>query len=172
MWHHLTAGHLGRSSGNGRLAAPATFAVDSPAMAYSTAVLGTSAVRRLQLRADTPIVVIGSDRFSRTDLAQVQSFNYIAAATLSHTIATLRVKNTSDLFLKIDPSALAQPGIGVYAYAVLGAIFELKELGTLDEWIARSLTKGAPLVTVSTLKHRLQKDTTKTVARSRKTQKG
>lgn len=141
-------------------------------MAYSVATLGTSIVRHLQERSDTPLVVIGKDKYTRHDLAMHQSFNYVAAAHLSTVIKTLNVQNTRALYQQHGPNDLALPGIGAYAYAVLDAIFEFEGIGNLDDWVQRSLKKNAPLVTVNTIKKRLQRETTKTVARTRTKKNG
>lgn len=141
-------------------------------MPYSVASLGTTIVRSLQQRSQTPLVVIGRNKYTRGDLAHHDSFNYVAAAHLSAAIKTLNVDNTRDLYLHHSPRDLALPGIGAYAYAVLDAIFEFEQIGTLDDWITRNLKKGASLVTVNTLKQQIAKDTTKTVARTRKKKNG
>jgi hypothetical protein len=141
-------------------------------MPYCVATLGTTIVRSLQQRSDTPIVVIGKSKYTRRDLAANDSFNYIAAAHLSAVIKTLNVDTTKDLYLHHEPSELAVPGIGSYAYAVLDAIFGFEGIGTLDSWVQRSLKKGTSLVTVSTIKQRIKRDTTKTVARTRTKKNG
>jgi len=141
-------------------------------MPYSVASLGTTIVRSLQQRSDTPLVIIGKDKYTRHDLAMHQSFNYVAAAHLSSVLKTLNVQSTKALYQQHSPSDLALPGIGAYAYAVLDAIFEFAQVGTLDEWITRSQKKGAAIVTVGTIKNRLKKETTKTVARTRTKKNG
>ena len=141
-------------------------------MSYSVASLGTTIVRSLQQRSETPLVIIGKDKYTRHDLAMHQSFNYVAAAHLSTVLKTLNIQSTRALYQQHSPNDLALPGIGAYAYAVLDAIFEFEGIGNLDDWITRNLKKGASIVTVNTLKQRLKNDTTKTVARTRKKKNG
>jgi len=111
-------------------------------MEYSTVAFGTTVVRHLQQRASTAIVTIGSDHYTRTDLAGVTCFNFIAAAHLNSAIKSLDVKSTRDLFRRIEPAALAKPGIGTYAYVVLAAIFEHDGLGSIEDWLRRSVKKA------------------------------
>jgi hypothetical protein len=49
-------------------------------MQYSTAVLGRGTVARLQVRAAAPILTIGRDTYTRASLADVECFNFVAAA--------------------------------------------------------------------------------------------
>jgi hypothetical protein len=126
---------------------------------YSPAVLGAGTVRELQTRADTPLLVIGRDRFTRRDLAKIGSFNYIAAANLSAALSTMAIKSTQDLFDRVPPRALALPRIGVFALSVLGACFELKGVGgaePLAAWVSahRIETDRKQIVTFHTVKQR------------------
>lgn len=141
-------------------------------MQYSTVAFGTPVVRHLQEHATSTVLTIGSDRYTRTDLAAVTCFNFIAAAHLNAAIKTLNVKSTRDLFKNVEPSALALPGIGTYAYVVLAAIFEHDGLGSIEDWLQRAVKKGEALVTVNSIKQRIQRETTKTVARPRKKKNG
>lgn len=118
-------------------------------MELSAKVLGQSTARLLSTRASTPVLVIGTDKFSRSDLAHVACFNFIAAQTLSRLVVDLRVSSTSDLYQRFSPKDLALPRLGAIALAVLGAAFECKGLGTLESWAQRSSEK---LVTFASIK--------------------
>jgi len=137
-------------------------------MQYSVAVLGTGIVHRLQARSTAPLVIIGRDKFTRLDLALVESFNYIAAQTLTQAIKRLDVENTRDLFLHVEPEQLALPRIGAIALSVLGACFEIKKVGTLDDWVARTRQKGERVTTFLTMKEHISKTTTRSTRKQRK----
>jgi hypothetical protein len=100
------------------------------------------------------VLIIGRDKFTRADLAGAACFHFIAARHLSAALAALRVKDTRDVFEHLPPVALARPTIGVIAFAVLGAAFEVKHLGgdaPLENWVK---THAAKVVTVETFKQR------------------
>lgn len=108
-------------------------------MDLSSHFLGQTAILGLQQRLTAPVLTIGKDRFTRTDLARGLCFNFVAAAALDRAIADLHVKSTRDLFEKIAPRDLALPRVGTIALAVLGAAFELQGLGgatPLDAWVS------------------------------------
>lgn len=126
-------------------------------MQLSARILGAEVVRGLAARASVPVLIIGADRFRRSQLAAVGCFNFIAAAHLSEACAALGVKHTRHLFESVPPSALVLPGIGAIALAVLGAAFEVQKLGgdqPLEAWAARHRAKDAKraFVTFSTMK--------------------
>jgi hypothetical protein len=130
-------------------------------MDLSPRILGAGIAKALGERAAAPVLRLGSDSFDRRDLAAVACFNFIAAANLSRALATVRppVKNTRDVFERVPPSALAVPGVGAIALAVLGAAFEQKHLGgdhPLEAWITTHRAAGPrrEFVTFDTLKHR------------------
>jgi hypothetical protein len=121
-------------------------------MIISARVLGARTAHLLEERAAAPLLVIGSDKFTRHDLATIDCFNFIAAYRLSTAIAALGVSNTRDLFDHIPPSAFAIPGIGSIAIAVLGACFERKGIGgstPLDNWIKTHTASDAKRAIVS-----------------------
>jgi hypothetical protein len=90
-------------------------------MNLSTTLLGSSAVRSLQHTASHPVLQVGSDRFTRHDLAGVECFNFVAAGILSHAFDRLKVKNLREVYDHVAPTMLALPRIGVVSLAVLGA---------------------------------------------------
>jgi hypothetical protein len=115
-------------------------------MDFSTKILGTAVVTALQTRTARPVLMIGKDAFTRSDLASVTCFNFVAAATLSTCLAPLKLKSTKDLFETIPPAALALPRLGSIALAVLGAAFEAKGLGgdhPLETWMQQHAPAGA-----------------------------
>jgi hypothetical protein len=133
-------------------------------MAYLSAkVLGQHIVRAIQERVTRPVLVIGSDTFTRADLSGVTCFNFVAAANLSAGIAPLKVKNTRDLFQHVSPAALALPHVGSVALSVLGAAFEAKGLGgdtPLEAWMLEHAAADAkrPLTTFHAVKAREAKE--------------
>jgi hypothetical protein len=133
-------------------------------MDYSTSTLGRRVVEQLRTRVASPVVTIGRDRFSRHDLAFSDCFCYVAAARLSDAIAKLDVKDTRDLFRHVEPEQLALPMLGPFAFAVLGTCFEIRGVGTLDEWVERSRVKGSRVVTFNTIKEHIKQHTTKRVS--------
>jgi hypothetical protein len=125
-------------------------------MELSPKVLGAYHVGRMTARAGMPVLTIGRDTFTRSALAAVQCFNFLAAARLTYAIATeLKPKDTRDLFQHFPPEALALPGIGVIGFAVLGAAFEAKRIGTLESYMRTHRDK---LVTFDTLKAHEEKE--------------
>ncbi len=93
-------------------------------------VLGTNVASAVRTKNASPILRIGSDVFTRKDLASVECFNFSAAARLSAILnKELNVKNAGEVYRKIHPSALAVPGLGAISLAVLGAAFESLGLG-------------------------------------------
>lgn len=126
-------------------------------MYLSSKFLGSGTVRQLAERVKAPLLVIGSDKFRRRDLATVECYNFLAAANLSAAIAALDVKDTRDLFTRVPPGALVLPRLGAIALAVLGAAFEAKGLGgaaPLESWVERHLAKDATAVSFHSLKRR------------------
>jgi len=103
-------------------------------------VLGASAVKTLTERTKNAVLTIGRDHLTRSDLATVECFNYVAAGNLSRALSDLGVKSTQDLFTTVPPAALAVPGLGAIALAVLGAAFEKYGLGgdaPLHAWMIK-----------------------------------
>lgn len=127
-------------------------------MDFSARVLGTGVATQLRERISKPVLSIGSDHFTRSSLAHVDCFNYIAASNLTTILSKeLRVKNTRDLFENVSPTALALPRLGVIALAVLGAAFEAKGIGgsnPLEAWLMKHLEGDKPIRTFDTIKHR------------------
>jgi hypothetical protein len=132
-------------------------------MDFSTVVLGTSAVERMQKRLHAPVLVIGKDVFSRTVFAHVECFHFQAAQTLSAILKAEYPKLTGikDLYDSITPQQLALPRLGVTALAVLGAAFQAKGLGgttPLESWVRAHLEKDATLVSFTSIKARDEKE--------------
>jgi len=129
-------------------------------MDFSNRVLGQSTARTLQLRVSAPLLTIGRDTFTRADLARVECFNFIAAANLSAILnRELQVKDTADVFHRVQPAALALPRLGAVALAVLGAAFEARKLGgdhPLESWVRKHTEHQSDdeIVTFGSLKHR------------------
>jgi len=143
-------------------------------MRLSSRVLGQTVVRQLTARAAAPLLRIGSDVFYRHDFAEIDCFNFHAAANLSRLLEPFPIKSLRDLFERIPPMALVLPQLGVVSLAVLGAAFEIKHIGgpsPLEAWINRHREKGdnaASFVTFDTMKHRavlLEKERTRSTRR-------
>ena len=133
-------------------------------MDFDVKVFGTYASRQLQQHVSQSVLTIGSDTFSREDLASVSCYRFTAAAILTHAFATLtvdgnrKIRDTRDVFEHVPPEALILPRVGVVSLAVLGAAFEKRRLGgnaPLVTWIQKHKPKDAPkhIVTFSTMKH-------------------
>lgn len=132
-------------------------------MDLSHRVLGKHVTDELRQRGTSTLLQIGTDTFSRFHLSHVACFNFQAALTLSRIIAKeFNVDNTRDFFENVSPQALAIPGIGSIAIAVLGAAFEAKRIGgeaPLESWVRKHLkVKDENIMTFATLKERDQKD--------------
>lgn len=131
-------------------------------MNLAPAILGTTAVARLQENHDAPVLQIGSDRLTRGQLAAVACYNFVAARTLSQVLnKELRVRNLKHVFEEVPPEHLALPRIGVVSLAVLGAAFEAAGIGgdtPLESYVrrhAQSENGNEPhIVTFDTIKHR------------------
>lgn len=134
-------------------------------MEWSTQILGRGVVHALQVRSTDALVTIGADRFSRKDLAAVECFNFVAAARLSEVIKVLGPKHTRDLFHHFEPEQVAGPGIGAFAFAVIGACFEHKHVGTLAEWVEHTRQKNEKITTFLTMKNNIDKHTSRTAVR-------
>jgi len=89
-------------------------------MDLSNAVLGHYHATQLQRRIATPVLQVGKDTFTRSQLAGVDCFNYLACAFLTAALAPLKVKDTADVFEHVSPEMLALPRVGVVSLAVLG----------------------------------------------------
>jgi len=128
-------------------------------MDLSIRVLGVGISKSLADRARAPVLRIGSDVFTRGDLADVACFNFIAAANLSAALLDVGAANTRDVFDRVSPASLALPRIGAIAIAVLGAAFERKRIGgdhPLEAWITkhRDPKTRRDVVSFATVKHR------------------
>ena len=137
-------------------------------MNLSARILGRTAVTQLLTSSTTWILQVGTDHFTRAQLAAVGCYNFHAARILSAVLSEYQIKNLTDLYERLPPSALALPHLGVISLAVLGAAFEAKGIGgaaPLESWAERhagSDTKA--MVTFHTLKKREAAE----VARERK----
>jgi hypothetical protein len=109
-------------------------------MDLSQSVLGRGTVETLQKRVSQHLLTIGSDTFTRRDFAKVDCFSFLAAQNLSYWLnKVLKVENTRYVYFHVNPSELAIPHLGPFSLAVLGAAFELKNLGKqegpLESWM-------------------------------------
>jgi len=124
-------------------------------MYLATSVLGTYQVNKLLARRSHPLLRIGRDIFLRKDLARVECYNFTAAANLDYLLNKhLKVKDTRDLYERINPHELALPRMGWISLATLGAAFEAKHIGgasPLESWLRKHEVK---IATWDTLKHR------------------
>ncbi|HKB39434.1 MAG TPA: hypothetical protein VKD72_23560 [Gemmataceae bacterium] len=144
-------------------------------MNLATSILGQTTVSRLREQGKAPVLEVGSDRFTRHDLAAVECFNFHAARLLTHVLRELQVPNLKFLFEKIPPRDLALPNVGVVCLAVLGAAFEAKGIGgetPLENYARKhAATNGKGqdphVVTFDTLKNR-QRQREQDEARERK----
>jgi len=83
-------------------------------MDLSAKVLGATVVTYLHKTQDAAVLAIGRDRFTRSDLAAVACFNFVAAANLSAILnRELQVKDTRDVFDRIHPNRLALPQVWI-----------------------------------------------------------
>jgi hypothetical protein len=128
--------------------------------------LGKTAVDQLTETARSAVLQIGSDHLTRSDLARVGCFNFLAAKILSRVLHDeLSVKNLRHVYDTIPPSALALPHLGVISLAVLGAAFEAKGIGgaaPLESYVRRHTRKdGERVTTFSSLKRHDQEGITK-----------
>ena len=133
-------------------------------MNLATAILGSTTVRRLEETHKDAVLVVGSDRLTRQDLAAVECFNFHAARLLTHALAEFKFANLRQLYNEMPPADLALPTLGVISLAVLGAAFEAKGIGgeaPLESYArkhAASKNGDAPqVVTFDTLKERARK---------------
>jgi hypothetical protein len=163
-WAHLAQNRL-HSAQTGVSSSLRTLLLEEDTMILSEHILvGRNVVDTLQQRITTPLVVIGEDKFFRTDFAKKRFFAEKAAANFSKMIAELPlknpIKNTEDFFNRITPNDLAIPKFGAFSMAVLGPIFEIKKLGgakPIDSWALKHLQNGnkdRKLVSFNTIKHR------------------
>lgn len=129
------------------------------AMFWSSKVLGSTTATQLQERAALPVLQIGSDKFTKGQLAKIECFSYIAAANLSRKLEQLDVKHTKDLFDRVPPAMLAISGLGAVSLAVLGAAFEAKGIGgsrAIEAWMEKH--QDGELKTFGTVKNIVKRD--------------
>jgi hypothetical protein len=130
-------------------------------MYFSDGVLGSNVAKKLRDRPTEALLTIGSDRFSRHDLGEIDCYNFQAAQNLSAILNTLRVKSTRDLFDTVSPQMLALPKLGAVSIAVLGAAFEAKGIGgdaPLEAWLRKHMGKKEEIVTFGAIKHREERE--------------
>jgi hypothetical protein len=128
-------------------------------MNLEASILGSTAVKHLQESAASPVLQVGTDRLTRSQLAAVECYNFHAARLLTHILHdALKVPNLQWVYDKLPPAALAVPRMGVVSLAVLGAAFEAKGIGgsyPLASYVQKH-RNGDKVVTFETLKHRDQ----------------
>ena len=126
-------------------------------MRLSSKVLGTATAEKLGTRAAEHVLIVGSDKLTRGDLAEVGCFNYLAAQNLTAILAKFfTVENLRDLYEHTPPRELALPHLGVISLAVLGAAFEVREIGgddPLENYVKHHSDNGK-IVTFDTIKLR------------------
>lgn len=123
-------------------------------MDFSEKVLGHYHAGKLRTHNQTPVLIVGADKFTRADLSKVECFNFVAAARLTALFKALRVPNLKHVFEKVPPGEIAVASIGTISMAVLGAAFEAKGLGgdaPLTTYVKHHLDDH--LVTFDTMKH-------------------
>ena len=125
-------------------------------MDLSVRLLGTRTTTQLRERVRAAVLQVGSDTFTRKDLAGVECFNFTAAASLTKILTDLHIKNCRDLFERLSPYDLALPRLGAISLAVLGAAFEQKGIGgdaPLEAWAQKHLDADHPAIrTFTTVK--------------------
>ena len=107
-------------------------------MNLSTRILGSTAVKQLQVTSNATVLQVGKDALTRSELAQVGCYNFHAARNLSAVLAETAITSLQELYNTIPPSALALPHMGVISLAVLGAAFEARSIGgeaPLESWV-------------------------------------
>ncbi len=140
-------------------------------MYWSSKVLGSGVAQKLQEKGTIPVLQIGSDAFTRGDLAGLECFNFTAAINLTNILKGLPFRNTKDLYERCSPASLALPRLGYISLAVLGAAFESKGLGgnaPLENWLKKH--RDGELVTFGSVKHQVarEQEQAKADAKSRK----
>lgn len=146
-------------------------------MILSRRVLGASVVNHIAAKASAPLLTIGTDVFYRHDFAQIDCFNFLAAANLSRVLQDVPVRNARDLFERVPPSSLLLPHLGAVSLAVLGAAFEVKGLGgqaPLEAWmmlhsnVEDETGNEGGLVTFASMKQRVRPEPATTRHRSQR----
>lgn len=123
-------------------------------MKLTAAVLGSTAVQKLEQSSGERLLVAGRESLTRADLARVGCFNFLAAKILTKVLGEIGAKSLRQVYEELSPRALALPGMGVISLAVLGAAFEAKGLGgddPLGNWVKKHAEKTT---TFSTVKRR------------------
>lgn len=146
-------------------------------MNLAASILGRHAVDKLSETRAAAVLTIGSDTFTRGDLAHVECFNFHAARILSHVFnRELQVKNLRQVFDEIPPSALSLPNLGVICLAVLGAAFEARGIGGSEPLVNYLKKHAEKIQTFHTIKahaqaeeRRARKDARARTARRRAT---
>lgn len=117
--------------------------------------------RFLQSRTNDPILVIGSDTWSRTDLAKMGIVETLAARILTRIVRDLNVRSTKDLYEKTSPYSLASTHAGVTTLYVLFSAFRAKGLN-IRQWYQTVKQNGnerpetGAVVSFTHFKHREQ----------------
>lgn len=113
-----------------------------------------------------PLLVIGADRWSHQDVADIGIIQPKACSILSRIARDLKVKSLKDLYKHTSPYQLAGThGCGVTTLYVLLRLFTVSGL-SIDEWY--SLGENKAIVTFNALKDREQKAEARTKEAERK----
>lgn len=115
-----------------------------------------------------PILVIGRDKWTRLDLADMGVTQLRAARIVTGLAKDYHAKSTSDLYQKLSPAALAHNhGVGLHSLFVLWRAFEAKMLDP-TQWYWKG--REGSIVTFNSIKAQDRRATAaeKKTARSRK----
>lgn len=106
-----------------------------------------------------PVLVIGSDRWGRLDLADLGITQLRAARTITRLASDVDARSAKDLYKKLDSGTLAHTiGVGLHCLFVLWRVFESKGIDAgAWYWAGRD----GDLRTFTTLKVRAAKETKK-----------
>jgi len=126
-------------------------------MNLTARVLGQTAVTKLQSTAGEHVLVVGKDKLTRGDLADVGCYNFLAARYLTAALEALGVESLQQLYMTFSPRDLALPRVGVICLAVLGAAFEARGIGgdnPLENYVKKH---SAKLITFDSVKNQIRR---------------
>jgi hypothetical protein len=116
-------------------------------------VLGSTFINRLTDFKQFPALRIGTDVWSRHQLANdLGVVNVLAASKLSKFATEMKFKNVADMFEHTSPYTFASHhGLGETVLYLAFRVYEFKKL-SVEEWYSRGQEQA--LVTFRSLKHR------------------
>lgn len=127
----------------------------APPTEYTVA-LGSTFISKLTDAAKFPALIIGTDRWSRYELAhQVGVTNTVAAGVLSKLCKALGVKSVKHLYQSTTPYTFANPEFraGVTTLYVMFCVFRSEGL-SIEDWYVKGKTEAQTLVSFVTFKKR------------------